>query len=317
MNPEYPVYIVSRGRWESRLTSKALESMGIPYFIIVDGDEYSKYCDVIDKSKILVTPINFVEEYDTFWKDDDPRVGVGACRNFAWEHSIETGFDWHWVMDDNLDAFHRYDGVNKAEVTSGTIFKSMEDNYEDFVRCEIRCADCCHAVFGLLPIEAAYINYHFNRIERKARRDILRRAEKAETEMLKAKDTLKVFEDNPKMKVFGLGKQRVRCPFLSDKKECVFYDKRPVICRIYGVPYSLKQDKKERSYVCGLSGFETKATYPTVKLDNIYNEFVRLSKELFTEAGYLNPAAKATLMLPLARVLRMPFEDIMQGNFEE
>ena len=31
MNPDYPVYIISKGRWETRLTSKALEKMGVPY----------------------------------------------------------------------------------------------------------------------------------------------------------------------------------------------------------------------------------------------------------------------------------------------
>lgn len=127
MNPEYPIYIVSRGRWESRLTSKALEFMKAPYLIIVDEDEYDKYCNVIDSNKILITPQKYYDEYDTFWKDKDGRTGVGAVRNFAWEHSIKNGFDWHWVMDDNLDAFHRYDGRVKAEVTSGTIFKCMED----------------------------------------------------------------------------------------------------------------------------------------------------------------------------------------------
>lgn len=202
--------------------------------------------------------------------------------------------------------------AQKADI----LFQTIKEKYPDSVRCRIRCCDCCHAVFGVLPIEAAFINYHFNRLERKARRDILRRAEKAEEDVIKAKDRLKVFEDKPDMKVYGLGKQRVRCPFLSDKEECVFYEKRPVICRIYGVPYSLKDGKKERSHVCTISGFEEKATYPTVKLDRIYNELVALSKELFAEAGYLNPAAKATLMLPLARVLRMPFEDIIKGNFE-
>jgi Fe-S-cluster containining protein len=202
--------------------------------------------------------------------------------------------------------------VHKADI----LFKTIQEKYPDSVRCRIRCCDCCHAVFGILPIEAAFINYHFNRLERKIRRDILRRAEKAEEEMLKAKDRLKVFEDKPKMKVYGLGKQRVRCPFLSDQETCVFYENRPIICRIYGVPYSLKVGRKEQSYVCNFSGFEEKATYPAVKLDNIYQELVKLSTELFTEAGYLNPAAKATLMLPLARVLRMPFEDIIKGNFE-
>ena len=212
------------------------------------------------------------------------------------------------------DLFGKYlQEVRKADY----LFKTIQEKYPDSVRCRIRCCDCCHAVFGVFPIEAAYINYHFNRLDRKVRRDVLRRSEKAEDEMLKAKDSLKVFEDNPKMKVFGLGKQRVRCPLLQDSEECVLYENRPIICRIYGVPYSLKQGDKEQAFVCSVSGFQEKVTYPTVKLDKIYHELCQLSKELLTEAGYLNPAAKANLMLPLSRILRMPFEAIVKGKFGE
>jgi Fe-S-cluster containining protein len=212
------------------------------------------------------------------------------------------------------DLFGKYlQEVRKADY----LFKTIQEKYPDSVRCRIRCCDCCHAVFGVFPIEAAYINYHFNRLDRKVRRDVLRRAEKAEDEMLKAKDSLKVFEDNPKMKVFGLGKQRVRCPLLQDSEECVLYENRPIICRIYGVPYSLKQGDKEQAFVCSVSGFQEKVSYPTVKLDKIYHELCQLSKELLTEAGYLNPAAKANLMLPLSRILRMPFEAIVKGKFGE
>jgi Fe-S-cluster containining protein len=212
------------------------------------------------------------------------------------------------------ELFPRYEELpRKADI----LFQTIHEKYPDSVRCRIRCCDCCHAVFGLFPIEAAYINYHFNRLDRKVRRDVLKRSEKAEGAMVKAKDSLKAFEDNPKMKVFGLGKQRVRCPLLSDKEECALYEHRPVICRIYGVPYSLHKEKKEIAYVCGISGFEAHASYPTVKLDNLYQKLVTLSIEMLKEAGFLNPAAKANLMLPLSRILRMPFEDIVKGNFGE
>ena len=212
------------------------------------------------------------------------------------------------------DLFGKYlQEVRKADY----LFKTIQEKYPDSVRCRIRCCDCCRAVFGVFPIEAAYINYHFNRLDRKVKRDVLRRAEKAEDEMLKAKDSLNVLEDNPKMKVFVLGKQRVRCPLLQDSEECVLYENRPIICRIYGVPYSLKQGDKEQAFVCSVSGFQEKVTYPTVKLDKIYHELCQLSKELLTEAGYLNPAAKANLMLPLSRILRMPFEAIVKGKFGE
>ena len=56
MNPEYPIYIVSKGRWETRLTSRALEEMNVPYHIIVEKSEYDKYAAVIDPAKILITP---------------------------------------------------------------------------------------------------------------------------------------------------------------------------------------------------------------------------------------------------------------------
>jgi Fe-S-cluster containining protein len=133
---------------------------------------------------------------------------------------------------------------------------------------------------------------------------------------VKAKDRLKVFEDKPEMKVYGLGKQRVRCPFLSDREECSLYDKRPIICRIYGVPFSLMTGDKERSYVCNISGFQEKVTYPTVKLYKIYNELCKLSEELFKKVGSTHPE-KVTLMLPLSRVIRMPFETLIKGDFEE
>jgi Fe-S-cluster containining protein len=196
------------------------------------------------------------------------------------------------------------------------LFHTIQEKYPLSVKCRIHCCDCCHAVFGVFPIEGAFINYHFNSMERKMRRDILRKAEKADTETVKVKDRLKVFEDKPKMKVYGLGKQRVRCPFLSDREECSLYDKRPIICRIYGVPFSLMTGDKERSYVCNISGFQEKVTYPTVKLYKIYNELCKLSEELFKKVGSAHPE-KATLMLPLSRVIRMPFETLIKGDFEE
>ncbi|OGW37959.1 MAG: hypothetical protein A2Y97_05470 [Nitrospirae bacterium RBG_13_39_12] len=210
------------------------------------------------------------------------------------------------------DLFSKYMNVaQKADY----LFKTIQEKYPLSVKCRIRCCDCCHAVFGVFPIEAAYLNYHFNQLERKVKRDVLRRAEKAETEMLKTKDALKVFDDKPEMKAYGLGKQRIRCPFLGDREECILYERRPVICRVYGVPYSLKNGNKESSYVCGLSGFQEKATYSAVKLDGLYHELCQLSKEMFTGTASTHPE-KASLMLPLSRVLRMSFEEIMKGDFE-
>lgn len=58
MNPKYPVYIISKGRWESRLTNKALERMNVPYHIVIEPQEFNDYARVIDEKKILVLPFS-------------------------------------------------------------------------------------------------------------------------------------------------------------------------------------------------------------------------------------------------------------------
>ena len=128
MNPNYPIYIVSKGRWESRLTSKALEKINVPYRIIVEQQEFDQYASCIDKSKILVLPQSYLDEYETcdalgYTKGK----GAGAARNFAWEHSITLGAKRHWVMDDNIASFNRLNRNLMCKVTSGTIFKVTED----------------------------------------------------------------------------------------------------------------------------------------------------------------------------------------------
>lgn len=115
MNPEYPVYIISKGRWESRLTSKALEKMAVPYHIVVEPQEFDQYAAVIDPQKILVLPFS--------------NLGQGSipARNWVWEHSIAGGADRHWIIDDNISDFRRWNDNRKLVVYSGAFFRAMED----------------------------------------------------------------------------------------------------------------------------------------------------------------------------------------------
>tara|TARA_R110000772_G_scaffold212523_1_gene323084 strand:+ start:519 stop:1412 length:894 start_codon:yes stop_codon:yes gene_type:complete len=128
MNPQFPLYIVSKGRAESRLTSKALERMNVPYKIVIEDQEFDDYAQHIDVNKILVLDKQYQADYDTF--DDlgeTKSKGPGAARNFVWQHSIDNGFDWHWVMDDNIRTFNRLNNNLKIEVLNGAFFAAMED----------------------------------------------------------------------------------------------------------------------------------------------------------------------------------------------
>ena len=122
MNPEYPIYIISKGRWDTRLTSRALEEMGVPYSIVIEPQEYEQYAQVIDPAKILVLPFS--------------NLGQGSipARNWVWEHSISQGAERHWILDDNIDGFYRLNYNLKVKSLSGSIFLAAEnfvDRYEN------------------------------------------------------------------------------------------------------------------------------------------------------------------------------------------
>jgi hypothetical protein len=113
----YPIYIISKGRWETRKTSKALDAMKQPYKIVVEPSEYDLYANVIDKHKILVLPDNFSE------------LGQGSIpvRNWVWEHSINEGYKRHWILDDNIEQFNRLNNNLQVKVLTGVIFEVAED----------------------------------------------------------------------------------------------------------------------------------------------------------------------------------------------
>ena len=120
-NPRFPVYIISKGRWKRRPTSKAFDRMGLPYYIVVEEQEYADYCREIDQSKVLILPQYFKDEYDTFWpRNSDNKTGSGPARNFCWEHSIESGADRHWVFDDNIESIQRFNHNMKIKCYTPT-----------------------------------------------------------------------------------------------------------------------------------------------------------------------------------------------------
>ena len=133
MNPKYPLYIVSKGRADSRLTSKALEKMNVPYYIVIEQSDYKDYSAVIDKKKILILPKKYLDEYEVL--DNLGRsksTGPGAARNFVWEHSQGNGFSYHWVMDDNIERFLRMNNNLQIPVENGSCFRAMEDFVERY-----------------------------------------------------------------------------------------------------------------------------------------------------------------------------------------
>ena len=115
MNPDYPVYVISKGRWQNPLTVKALERMRVPYRVVIEPVDYDNYAEAIGEKNLLVLPFS------------DLGQGSIPARNWIWEHSINEGHKRHWLLDDNIEAFNRLNRNKKPEVDTGAIFKAAED----------------------------------------------------------------------------------------------------------------------------------------------------------------------------------------------
>ena len=119
-NPIHTIYIVSKNRGDSRVTSRTLERMKVPYFIVVEPQDYDEYACLIDPKKILVLP---------FSNHGD---GPGRARNWVWDHSISQGHKRHWVMDDNIDGFFRLHKNRRYPVLDGGMFRVCEEFVDRF-----------------------------------------------------------------------------------------------------------------------------------------------------------------------------------------
>lgn len=87
----------------------------MPYHIVIEPQEYDNYAAVINPRKILVLPFS--------------NLGQGSipARNWVWEHSISIGASRHWILDDNINCFFRFNHNLKVPASSGTVFKAAED----------------------------------------------------------------------------------------------------------------------------------------------------------------------------------------------
>jgi len=118
----YPVYVISKGRWEKRLTGAALEKLGIDYRMVIEPQERDNYAAVMDPGKLLILPFS--------------NLGQGSipARNFVWEHAAATGAERHWILDDNMDGFYRLHENLKRKVIDENPFTPIEqfvDRYEN------------------------------------------------------------------------------------------------------------------------------------------------------------------------------------------
>ena len=122
MNNKYPIYIVSKGRWENPLTANFFKKDNVDFKIVVEPKEYDNYCDSIGSKHVLQLPFG------------DLDLGSYPARNFAWEHSMKEGHERHWIFDDNIRGIERTNKGKRIKCNSIKAIKVLEeftDRYEN------------------------------------------------------------------------------------------------------------------------------------------------------------------------------------------
>jgi len=148
MQSRYPIYIISKGRPDSRLTVKSLDAMGAMYRVVIEESEYDDYAAVINPNKLLVLPEGFRENPSWARRCENTGLLGGSIpvRNWVWEHSIAEGHKRHWILDDNIWHFYRAHNNRKTKVLTPTPFRVCEDftdRYTDVKMSGMNYANLC------------------------------------------------------------------------------------------------------------------------------------------------------------------------------
>jgi len=113
----YPIYIISKGRYEKTLTADNFEQSGLDYLIAVEPQEYEQYCKKLGKHRVLKLPFS--------------NLGLGSypARNFCWEHAKAAGHKYHWLFDDNIQYWSKWINGKRKKIDNITPALQFVESY--------------------------------------------------------------------------------------------------------------------------------------------------------------------------------------------
>lgn len=113
--PRYPVYIPSKGRYDTALTAKFLDKDGVPFWLVVEPQEADEYIKRFGEHRVLVLPFS--------------NLGQGSipARNWIKEHATAAGHLRHWQLDDNIKFIRRFWREKRIPCHSGVALRVTED----------------------------------------------------------------------------------------------------------------------------------------------------------------------------------------------
>lgn len=117
---KYPLYVISKGRFENCLTANFLIKDQVPFTLVVEPQEYDQYRAIYPDIIIATLPFS--------------NLGLGSypARNWVWEDSIQKGFKKHWILDDNIRGVRKLFKGIRINCNSIHAFNFVEDLAENY-----------------------------------------------------------------------------------------------------------------------------------------------------------------------------------------
>ena len=112
--PKYPIYIPSKGRYESGYTAKFLLEDRVPFYLVVEEQERDEYAKRYGADHVLVLPFS-------------NKGTVVASRNWIKDHATKNGFARHWQLDDNMTWIGRRWRTRRIRCSAGVGLRAVED----------------------------------------------------------------------------------------------------------------------------------------------------------------------------------------------
>lgn len=120
---KYPIYVISKGRFDKCLTARFLVSDNIQFYLVVEPqefDEYERRFAQYAQCTILTLPFS--------------NLGQGSipARNWCWQHSIENNHSKHWIVDDNISGMVKWSNNKRVKCNSREAFETCEQFVDQF-----------------------------------------------------------------------------------------------------------------------------------------------------------------------------------------
>lgn len=110
---KYPIFIPTKGRYDTPITINMFKAHNVDFKIVVESQEYEQYSKIVDKDKILVVP--------------HQNKGLTETRNWIWDYAEKQGYEKFWTFDDNIGRVYRWNRNRRLQIKDGTYLKVIED----------------------------------------------------------------------------------------------------------------------------------------------------------------------------------------------